>query len=378
MAIRALGGERFEQLMADLMEQEGYDVEATGTRGADGGRDAFLTAGERDGILHCSVQKNGWEQKAHDDAKKAVENFDHDFDFYVFATTQDPATSKRDRIKAELCEEWGMDATIYDFAKIRNALVGGDNGVLIKEHLRVDPKNPWVDIEAEVDAAYEEQVERLKSREAPYGTIAEDLPMLAIHVIPQEAIDEHHDRFADELPDPPRFEKRDGFAQVRPKVKITENNRRAHSGDDRERYTAIHRDGWTEGLLTAFRYHSDPVFQTRVDQLLINFVRTALSTFNEEGIYPPYYVFITILDANDCRISVPKKMRRRVTEENSFGKDEIRLNRVRIDDPEIDVPVVMRRALFQLWRYSGWGESLHYINVSDQGEEPKWEWQPKR
>lgn len=378
VAIRALDGDRFERLMADLMEREGYDVRATGTHGADGGRDAFLTSGDRDGILHCSVQKEDWERKAHDDAEKAVENFDRDFDFFVFATTQDPATAKRDRIEEELRETWGMPATIWDFSEIRKALVGGDNGDLIKEHLRVDPKNPWVDIETEVDAVYEEQLERLKRGEAPHGTVVEDIPKLIMHVIPQEAIDDHHDRFADELPNPPQFEKRDSFAQVKPKVKITENNRRSHDGEGRERYTAIHRDGWAEGMLTGLYYDSTAELRTGSDRLLVNFVQTALNMFEEEGIYPPYYVYITILDGANTRIRMPNRLGNPFKKGDTFGKDEIRLNRVRIDDPDVDVPMKMRRSMFQLWRYSGWKRSIHYTNTADGDAEPEWEWNPRR
>lgn len=379
VALRAVSSDRFELLMHDLLEREGYTVDPTGTSGPDGGRDAFLSDGDRDGVLHCSVQKDGWVRKAHDDIKKAIENFNRDFDFYVFATTQDPSTTKRDRVKEELRKDCGIPTTVWDFSKIRNSLVGNrENSDLIREHLRVDPNRPFVDIELEVDELYEGLLDRVKNRKAPNGTIVDDPAMVVVHVIPQEAIDDHHERYADDLPHPPQFEKRDAFAVTRPKVKITENNRRAHSGKDRERYTAIHRDGWTEGVFTALYPREKPQFRTSIDRLIAKFVHTALGTFDEAEIYPPYYVYVSIIDAEGYKLSRPSGSERPPSSVRPFNDDEIRLNRVRIDNPNVDVPDAMRKTFDQLWRHCGWNRSVNYrVSETDDGETIH-EWKPYR
>lgn len=377
VALQAISSGRFERLMQDLLEREGYTVDATGTSGPDGGRDAFLLGGDRDGILHCSVQDDNWVGKAHDDIRKAVENFDRDFDFYMFATTQDPSTSKRDRIEEELYEESGVQTTILDFSQIRNSLVGDrENNDLIREHLRINPNRPFVDLEMEVDELYADLLNRVKHRKAPDGTIVEGPAMVVVHVIPQEAVDEHHNRYIDDLPHPPQFGKEDSFPTKRPKVKITENNRRGHDGKDRERYTAIHRDGWTEGVFTSLYPGEKPQLRTSVDRLIENFVETALNRFDESEIYPPYYVYVSILNAEGYTLSRPPKSDRPPSSVRPFNDDEIRLNRVRIDDPNVNVPEVMRKTFDQLWRHGGWDHSVNYrVSESDEGE-TIYEWNP--
>lgn len=381
-AIHALNGKRLERLMTDVLEREGYQVDPTGTSGPDGGREALLTDGSRNGILHCSVQQDDWVGKAHDDAEKAVENFGQDFDQFVFATTADPAGVKRDRVEDELAAEWGMQTTIWDYERIRNELVGNrDNHDLVREHLSVNPNRPFVDVEDQVDSLYEDLLDRVKRRESPDGSITDEDALVVVHVIPQEAIDDHHERYVKELPHPPRFEKQDCYPTDRPKVKITENNQRWHDGSDRERYTAIHRDGWTEGLFTALyppRAQKAGAIRQSIDRLIIEFVESALDSFDEAEIYPPYYAYVAVLDAANHTLEYPHQIGGPPGQERPFGEDEIRLNRVRIDDIDADVPEAMRQSLNQLWRYCGWNRSIHYQSREEGNGEDKWEFQPRR
>ena len=51
--LRAIGdGARLEQLAVDLLGREGYDVDPTGVRGPDGGRDALFERSGKSGVLH--------------------------------------------------------------------------------------------------------------------------------------------------------------------------------------------------------------------------------------------------------------------------------------------------------------------------------------
>lgn len=375
-AIHALNGKRLERLMTDVLEREGYQVDPTGTSGPDGGREALLTGDDGTGILHCSVQQDDWVGKAHDDAEKAVDNFDQDFDQFVFATTQDPAGVKRDRVEREIVTEWRMQATVWDFERMRSKLVGNpENHDLVREHLSVDPKNPFVDVEHRIDSLYDNLIERVTNRESPDGSITEDGALVVIHVIPQEALDNHHDRYVKELPHPPQFSKRDVGTNDRPKVRITENNRRMREGG-RERYTVIHRDGWTEGVFTALHQPGNGrsgEIQTATDRYLVRFVDSALDSFEEVNIYPPYYVYVTVLDAENYILEHPYSTVNPAGRERPFGDDEIRLNRVRIDGIDADVPEAMRQSLNQLWRYCGWEKSIHYEPSEEDSGEVEWE-----
>ncbi|WP_143420902.1 hypothetical protein [Halorubrum halodurans] len=361
--------------MSDILKREGYEVDPTGTSGPDGGREAIFTDGDRTGILHCSVQKDDWVEKAHDDARKAVENFDQEFDLFTFVTTQDPAGVMRDRVEEELASEWNIQTKVWDYERIRNELVGdSENHDLIREHLSVDPNRPFVDVETEVDSLYEDLIERVKRQKAPDGTTIQDGARVVAHVIPQEAIDDHHARYVEDLPQPPIFSKGDVGTTDRPKLKITNANRRRVGNEERDRYTVIHRDGWTEGVFGSLYPTSSEgggVIRESVDQFLLKFVDTSLNAFEEAEIYPPYYVYVAVLDAEDYTIDYPNNMRG-PTRERTFGESEVRLNRVRIDSIDTDVPEAMRKSLDQLWRYCGWDGSIHYER-HDEGKTDEFE-----
>lgn len=382
VAIRALDAMRFERLMCDLLDRQGYEVDPTGTSGPDGGREALLYDSERTGILHCSVRQDRWVEKAHTDAEKAVKNFDQEFDQFIFATTQDPAGTKRDRVEQELAEEWGMAAKVWDFARLRNELLGNrENHDLAREHLSVDPTRAHVDIESEVDSLYEELIDRVKRRKAPDGTSINDSALVVIHAIPQEAIEEHHDRYVEDLPHPPQFGKRDAYPDIRPKVKITTGGVATSDGEAVDRLTAIHRDGWTEGVLAAVTHppdHRPGLIRKSIDAKIVSFVETALDHFDEADILPPVYVYVTVLDASDYKLDYPNKLGGPPGKERLFGKDEIQLNRVRIDSTDADVPEAMRRSLNQLWRHCGWNRSIHFDHVGKEDGEPVFEWRPRR
>lgn len=353
-SIHALNGERLERLMEDLLQREDYDVDPTGISGPDGGREALLYAEDRTGILHCSVQKD-WEKKAHDDAEKAA-NLEQEFDLFIFATNAEMAGITRDRVEEEITDEWDMKTTIWDYERIREALVGDpENHHLIREHLSVDPTRPFVSIENKVDELYTELLERVKRRESPDNTPIIDGAIVSVHVIPQEAIDEHHDRYVDDLPHPPQFSREDCYPDNHPKVKICDQSRNKPDGKS-SRYTAIHRDGWTEGVLI---YNIGNI-GWRIDKRIVNFVDSALEKFEEADIYPPYFVYVSVLDAEEYTISMPVGYRGSTGSQQPFSDDEIRLNRVRIDDKEANVAEAMRKSLDQLWMYCGWTESFNY------------------
>ncbi|GAA0670453.1 hypothetical protein ACFQDG_08730 [Natronoarchaeum mannanilyticum] len=161
---RLENGSRLERLAEDLLYREGYHVDPTGTRGTDGGRDSILTRDDDTGILHCSISQS-WEQKVKNDAESAADR-PESFEFFIFGTTQNPAATKRDRVEEELREEYGWKATILDFERLRNRLVGNPrNHDLAKEHLDTDPGRAHVDISESVLQDLREQYEAIQDAE---------------------------------------------------------------------------------------------------------------------------------------------------------------------------------------------------------------------
>lgn len=377
-ALQAVGdGARLEQLVTDLLASEGYDVTPTGKRGPDGGRDAFLAADGEDGILHCSTTTE-WEPKAHSDAEKAVEEFDQEFDFFIFATNEDPAAVKRDRVEDELTETYGMRTTIYDFEIIRNALLGSpENHILIREHLSVDPRSPFEDVEAAVDDTCEDLVDRLKVRESPAGPITDTAPLLAIHVISHEAIDESHDRFLEDLPKPPVIGSNRYSSTDSADYRI--NSLQSNDDDEVVIYTCLHKDGWIEGVTcneaTVFDHQNNEIRYT-IDRTIVEFVEDALDTMDEADFQPPYYVYITLLGFKEYTISeVPGGIFFRGG--RPLDTDHFRPNRVCFDHSADAVPAKLSRTLSQIWQQAGWTHSMHYERTENDDDTYDYHWNPR-
>lgn len=139
IALHQVDPKPFEQLAADLLERAGYNPVPTSTRGNDRGRDALLTLDDKSGIAHFSTDEE-WEDKIKDDADSAHE-YPEEFDFFIFLTNQDFATTARDRVEREIEEEYGWRVEIWDFERIRNKILGNrDNHDLAENHLRVGPQ----------------------------------------------------------------------------------------------------------------------------------------------------------------------------------------------------------------------------------------------
>lgn len=166
-AIKGMHEDTLEQLTADLLSREGYDVQPTSTSGPDNGRDAFVEKEdeEEQGIVHCSVQKDDIEGKIKDDASTAADH-EQNYDFFIFFTTEDRATVMRDRLEKEISDEYGFRTRIWDFEHIRNSLMGNtENHDLARHHLSVDPAGVLNEVKSQLDRLEEkEDLRRLQSQ----------------------------------------------------------------------------------------------------------------------------------------------------------------------------------------------------------------------
>jgi len=375
-------GARLEQLVADILVAEGYDVEPTGKRGADGGRDAFLSMGDQEGILHCSVTKD-WEQKIKSDVKKVEANFgNEEFDFFIFATNEDPATIKRDRVEEDITNNYNMRTVIYDFEKVRNSLLGNvSNHGLIREHLSVNPKSPFVDVEGEINEKHKQLLDRVASRETLDGPITEQAPLLAIHIISQEAIDESHDRFVEYIPEPPIFTNRGAMSDYRADYRSKESTEELDDG--KVIYSCFHKDGWIEGINCNLASKYEHLGQNNdirydIDQSIVSFVEKGLEKFEMAGIAPPYYSYVTLIGFSDHTISrgtIPNGIF--FAGGKTFDKELYTLNRTRFDSFDTDVPAKMCRSLNQIWQQTGWRFSQNYKQEENRNREYEYTWDPR-
>jgi len=377
-ALQAIGdGARLEQLASDLLRREGYSVDPTGTRGPDGGRDSLLSVDNEQGILHCSVAED-WESKVTADAESAADR-PEDFDFFIFATTQNPAGIMRDRVEEEIADDYDWRVRIYDFERIRNQLIGDrENHDLAREHLSVNPGHAFDDISSQINSRYESFLERLHELEAPYGTIRPDLPLAVVHLIPAEALNENFDRIAMDLPDPPIFAARSGHTRQIGDVAITSNVGELDD-DEYTHYSCFHIEGWMEAVSTYMEvYQADPPQLTyALDPFIVDFVEKALECYEEASIHPPFFVYVTLIDASEYTMGMPRRMSGPPVR-RELGTEEFRLNRVTIESYDADVPATLRRPFYQLWNRAGWSiGSIHYREEeNEETGEVSYEWDP--
>ncbi|QLG62031.1 PDDEXK family nuclease [Halorarum salinum] len=377
-------GARLEQLVSDLLQREGYDVDPTGTRGPDGGRDALLQRDSEHGILHCSVSQD-WEPKVHEDAEKAADR-PEDFDFFIFATTQNPAAVKRDRVEDEIHEEYGWRVEIRDLERLRNQLAGdSENHDLVRDHLNIDPSSAFHDPTADAEEFYESRLQALHEREGYYGTIAsdheftdhEDLPILAIHIIPAETFGSDHDRLGSDLPDPPGIGGKGRTEQYGDFV-LTGSNFGLNGDDPFRYYACFHEEGWAEAVTVDIIPRTDDLeLTTTIDKIVIEYIEDALDWYEDVGIAPPYYVYVTLLNAADYTIFVPNRISGPLNR-REIGSDEFQFGDVIIDRNDVDVPAFMRKPMYRLWNRTGWQKSLNYNEIEEEGGETRYEWDPRR
>lgn len=389
VAIQALDGARLEQLSVDLFRiDDDFAVRPTDTTGPDGGREAELKSGGEEGILHCSVQDD-WVSKAKSDAKKAA---DHDADFFYFVTNQNPSGSKRDRVEEEIQVEHGFRVRIIDFAELRNALSGNrENHHLAREHLSVDISSAFEDPASATDELYEKLLERVSNYEAPYGKICHCLEysgkrvdgysIVAVHMIPVESTTPVHDRTAEDMTEIPAMQGFGGHGSVDLGDKIVRGRnlstpKRFESDDPEWRgYSCFHSDGWAEAVTAGLSLKSDPsTISYLIDPTIVEFVEDAMEWFDNMTIYPPYYIYITLLNVQDSKITKPKGMSGPVMS-RPMGENVFRLPKVVVDEPEPDIPLLLRKPLYVLWKRGGWNKSIHFTEHESDGMK-EYEWTP--
>lgn len=381
--LHAIGdGARLEQLVSDLLVREGYEVDPTGTRGPDAGRDSLLSRSGEQGILHCSVSGQ-WESKAHEDASSADER-PEDFGFFIFATTQNPAGVKRDRVEEEISEEYGWRVQILDLERIRNRLQGNiENHDLIREHLNIDPNHAFDNPSDDAEEFYRDRIEHLLDREGYYGKIAEehslydndDLPILAVHMIPAETFGSDHNRAGSDLPPPPGFGRK-GHTENFGDFVLNADSKALYDDEPFHHYSCFHEDGWAEAItVNNVPKTGEGELSTTIDKDGVQFVEDALEWYQDVGIAPPFRTFLTLLNAGEHTIRVPDNVWG-PDHLREIGTDEFRFGDIVIEQFNPDVPEILRKPLYRLWNRTGWSTSLNYEESENENGETEYGWNP--
>ena len=263
------------------------------------------------------------------------------------------AGTKRDRLERELFEEYGWRIHIKDFARLRKDLMDPDNHDLAQEHLHVDPRNALADPKEAVQELYELQIGRLRNRQPPYGTL-DDGPLVAVHVIPVESISDPPEMIATDLPKPPTFRSRSFGTRGYGDFVITA----PHADFDDQvfsEYVYLDGDGWLEAATTRLTIDRSetPGIGWFVDREVVDLVSQICEMYQNCGIVPPFYVYVTLIDATDYPIEKPQKIWG-PTATRPIGEDVFRLKCTKIENFEDDVALALREPFYRLWNRTGW------------------------
>jgi hypothetical protein len=178
---------------------------------------------------------------------------------------------------------------------------------------------------------------------------------------------------ATDLPDPPKFRSRSAGSEGFGDFAITAPYTELSEGRFSE-YVCLDGNGWVEAVTTKLTMerngrHGIAWF---IDKEIVSLIDSLREMYRTAGIYPPLYVYITIIDAMNYPIEKPQRVvgpdTTRPISENVF-----QLKRVKIEDWDSNIPLALREPLYQLWNRIGWRNgSIHY----SQNEDGSIEWEP--
>ncbi|EMA05622.1 Restriction endonuclease [Haloarcula vallismortis] len=351
-----------EKLAADLLSERGYDVEPTGTTGADGGLDALLRDGERIGALHVSRTTSGRvREKIRSDVGK-VQNHERTYDFFVFITTADLQGTFRRRLEAEVQDDYGWKTDVWAREQLRNTLMT-DHQRLAREHLGVDPNTRLNDHQDQILELRDNRLDRIQDREALPNSIPAG-PTLAIHVVPNGVFSTEYADHPDDLPSLPLFghNKLAGAGKSLGNGVVAYNSRFRTEHPD---YVYLDEAGWIEAVSTEY-FRPNPsgaggFINQDMDKAVCTTVLGALRTFCELGVKPPVYVSVSLLDVENYAFDTGEALHfEPQTFPNRYAPPLTGLERT---DPEDFSPETLQPLLDRFWYQAGRSNgSPHFSN----------------
>lgn len=362
IALASVYPQDLEKLAVDLLRERGYDVDPTGTTGADGGLDARLVDGEHIGALHVSrTTSDRLRSKLTADAEK-VASHDQPYDFFVFVTTADPQGAFRRRLETDLQETHGWKTDIWAREQLRNALMT-DHQPLAREHLGVNPGARLDDQQEEIETLRDDRLDRIAARDTLPNPLP-DGPALAIHVIPNGVFSADYVAHPDDLPPPPMFGHPQpvGFPKALGDGVVAYNSRIRQEHPD---YVYLDEAGWIEAVSTEyFRSYSDEaggVIDFDMDKGVCTTVKGALNTLATLGVKPPVFVGVGLLDVENYIFETGTRLN--FTPQPFTSRYAPSLTMLEEVDPDSFEPIAFRSLLDRFWYEAGRANgSPHFPN----------------
>jgi len=370
-ALETIDGQRFEGFAMAFLREEGYEVHESGGAGADGGWDARIELGERNGIAHASKRKD-WKRKLRDDAEKVEqleEARNEDYDLLLFVTNQRVTGQQELEMEDEIQKRYGW----------RLKLLHRDNilGELRQNHQQLAEK--YLDADLQRDSNHIEEIEELvesrlnliRRRDEEAGEL-ESGPAVALHIIPNGIFSKSKVRSTGKIPDPSVLYERHSYPETRGKSTIAYGN--SLDSGKRSSYGLFRNDGLYEtASRSAIRTGTGGDLWIRgaiesagmgIDAHVVLTTRDIVSKLAEMGFSGSAFVFLSFLDASEVKLHLPDRNKGiRFSGPSTFGTDfyTTEYGTVQIGSDEIIAD--LEPVLSEIWRQ--FGEEDGTKNIED-------------
>ncbi|MCY4730547.1 restriction endonuclease [Natronomonas gomsonensis] len=317
-ALENIRGHAFEDFaMAFLREQDYDNVHQSGESGPDGGWDAQIRLGDRNGIAHASVQET-WRRKLRSDAEKVAdleEDRGEDYDLLVFVTNQDVGGVQEMDMEDEIREEYGWTLNIHHRKDILGELRQNSQG-LAEDFFDVDLQKDHDHIE-EIEDLCENRLDQIRAREGYASELIEG-PAVVLHIIPNGILSKSKTS-PGSIPDPSvLFEDLTTYGETKGKYTIAYGNN--GTVDEKGSYAVLRNDGLYESASasafiqkreeTWIQGHIQSSIGIGLDAHIVLAARSTMEKLSEMGFSGTAFAWVSFLDAEGVQLNVPNSRQR--------------------------------------------------------------------
>lgn len=363
-ALEKISGGAFEDFSMDFLRAQGYTVHESGSQGRDGGWDARIELGDRDGIAHVSKRKD-WRVKLRDDAKKVEkleEERGEDYDLFVFVTNRHVSGEQELEMEAEIQEDYGWTLVIHH----KNNILGEvrqSQQELARRHFDIDLESSHKHID-DIEKLRDERLDEVKNRRGDSDDL-EQGPTVVLHIIPNGIFSKGTTN-STQIPEPMVFgDLVRGQSETRgKKVKAFE-----HQGSG---YAILRNDGLYESATTSIireglegdRWLNGIIQRTSgigLDASVVLAVQDTLENLSEMGYSGVAFVSLSLLDATEVKLHHSTGVRRPFETDPLFGVDEYSTEFTTVNIGDRDIIEDVEPMISEVWRQFGQSEGSKNI-----------------
>lgn len=359
-ALVKIRGHPFEAFAMAYLREQGYQVHESGSSGPDGGWDARVELGDRNGIAHASVQET-WRQKLRSDAEKVAnleEQRGEDYDLFVFVTNQDVGGVQQLDLEDRIREEYGWTLKIHHRKEILGELRQNCQG-LADDFLDVDLQKDH-DHVGDIKELLENQLDDIQNREGYASDLVEG-PALVLHVIPNGVLSKNKTR-SGSIPEPSvLFEKLTTYGETKGKYTISYGS--GGSGSEQHSYAVLRNDGLYESAsVDAFTEKYDelwlqgfiePDVGIGLDASVVLATRRTMQDLSEMGFSGTAFTWISMLNAGDVQLVTPNHFKGIESSPKTIDIDRYTTEYATLQIGDEHVIEGLEPVLDELWREFG-------------------------